>query len=175
MTGSSEVSRANLSSRKYHILLVRRTPRSGANFSVLGLQHGAGPGNRRDGEPPIFNYGLVNYVQPDVKNYPRFIELVELAKQFEVSGPVLEQFEFFHGYSVLQRATELQAPETADDAARLRSANLTLAMFKEAIVLFERGKGHADRTAGLEFQVFMDNAVQYLDIQERLIERANRQ
>ena len=100
--------------------------------------------------------------------------MVELAKQFEVSGPVREQFEFFHGYALFQYGIELQAPETADAAARLESANRTLPIFKEAIVLFERGKGHADRTAGLEFQVFMDNAVAYVDIQDAIIRRANR-
>ena len=122
----------------------------------------------------IFAYAFNNYIQPEVKNYPRFIDLIQLAEQFEVSTTTREQYEFFHAYTLYEYADDLQAPEAADDAARLASANLTLPMFREALVHFQRGKGHTDRTEGLQYELRVQNTRDYIDIQERLIERASR-
>ena len=116
----------------------------------------------------IFNYSYVTFVQPAQKNYPRFIELVQLAKDFEVSGETREMFEFFHGFTLFSYAIELQTPETP------ATANRTLPMFQQALVLFQAGKGHADRTAGLQFPQYMENAGVYIEIQEAIIARAAR-
>ncbi len=122
----------------------------------------------------IFRYIINNYVQPDVKNFPRFIELIPLAEGFEVSVPRREEFEFWHGYALFSYALELTAPEDAEDAVRLASANRTLPMFQEALLHLQRGKGHGDRTPGLLYEQRVDNALQFIDIQERIIERASR-
>ena len=116
----------------------------------------------------IFNHAYVSYVQPTEKNWPRFNDLILLSKDFEVSQNLREQFEFYHAYSVFNHAIALQGEETPETATR------TLPMFVQAVGLFQAGKGHADRTAGLEFQQYMDNAAVYIEIQEAIIERANR-
>jgi hypothetical protein len=117
----------------------------------------------------IFSRAYAAHVQPTTKNYPRFIELIQLAKGFEVGAPTREQFDFWHGYSLYQHGMALQpTPET------VASANRTLPMFNEALVLFEQGKGYADRTSGIEYQVYVENTGVYIEIQEAVIERANR-
>jgi len=135
------------------------------------VAHGATPDRAAT---PIFNYGLVNYVQPDVKNFPRFIELIPLAEGFEVSVPRREEFEFWHGYALFPYGVEISAPEDAADAERLASANRTLPMFQEALLHFQRGEGHAGRTEGLAWEQRVENVRAYIEIQERLIARANR-
>ena len=117
----------------------------------------------------IFSYAHTNYVQPTVKNYPRHITLIELAKQFDVSSEFREQYDFWHGYALYQHGVALQpTPET------LESANRTRPMFQEALTYFQRGKGHADRTAGIEYQQYAESATLYIEIQDVVIARANR-
>ena len=117
----------------------------------------------------IFSQAYAAYVQPTVKNYPRFIELIQLAKDFDVSARTRESFDFWHGFSLYNHGVALQpVPETLD------SANRTLPMFKGALALFQRGKGYADRTASINFQQFMEATGQYIEIQEAVILRANR-
>ena len=117
----------------------------------------------------IFSQAYAVHVQPTTKNYPRFIELIQLAKGFDVSVQTRESFDFWHGFSLYQRGMELQpTPET------VASANRTLPMFNEALVLFRRGKGYADRTASINLQQFVEAAGTYIEIQEAVIARANR-
>ena len=117
----------------------------------------------------IFNYAYTTFFAPtEGKNLLRFIELVELAKEFELSGDVREQYEFYHGYALLTHAIAVQEAMTAESASR------SLPMFREAGRLFERGKGYVDRTAGLEYQQFATNATDYIEIQDAVIARANR-
>ena len=47
-------------------------------------------------------------------------------------------------------------------------------MFREALPLFQRGKGYADRTEGINYQVFADAIATYIEIQEAIIARGNR-
>ena len=47
-------------------------------------------------------------------------------------------------------------------------------MFKEALALFQRGKGYADRTASINLQQFVDATGVYIEIQDAIILRANR-
>lgn len=47
-------------------------------------------------------------------------------------------------------------------------------MFQEALLHLQRGEGHAGRTQGLAWEQRVENVRQYIDIQERLIARANR-
>ena len=116
----------------------------------------------------IFSFAYSNYVQPQEKNYSRFIELVLLAKEFEVGLEAREQYDFWHGYSIFTLAIEAQ---TAEDVA---GANRSLPMFRQALGLFQEGKGYADRTASIEYQVYVDNANTYIEIQDAIIRRANR-
>ena len=47
-------------------------------------------------------------------------------------------------------------------------------MFQEALLHFQRGEGHTGRTQGLAWEQRVEDVHQYIDIQERLIVRANR-
>ena len=47
-------------------------------------------------------------------------------------------------------------------------------MFQEALLHFQRGEGHTGRTQGLASERRVEDVRQYIDIQERLIVRANR-
>ena len=117
----------------------------------------------------IFTQAYAAYVQPTQKNYSRFIELIRLAKNFNVSTQAKETYDFWHAFSLYSRGIQLQpVPETVD------SANRTLPMFREALALFQRGKGYADRTASINFQQFMDATGTYIEIQEAVIARAER-
>ncbi len=116
----------------------------------------------------IFAHAYTNYVQPQEKNYPRFIDLIELAKGFEVSTEGREQFDFWHGFSLFNLAIAAQTPETLD------SANRSLPMFQQALAFFQQGKGYADRTASIDYQVYAENTGVYLEIQDAIIRRANR-
>jgi len=117
----------------------------------------------------IFNYAYTTFFAPtEGKNLPRFIELIGLAKDFELSGEVRQQYEFYHGYALLTQAITVQEAMTAE------SANRSLPMFREAGSHFERGKGYVDRTAGLEYQQFATNVTDYIEIQDAVIARANR-
>ena len=137
--------------------------------AVPALQSAVAHGSTPDAAAGmIFAHAFVTYMQPTVKNYPRFIALNALAKQFEVSSAAREQYEFYHGYALYSHAVELQTPETPE------TANRTLPMFREAVTHFQQGKGHADRTAGLEIQQWMDNTTVYIEIQDAIIARANR-
>ena len=116
----------------------------------------------------IFSQAYAAHVQPTTKNYPRFIELIQLAKGFDVSTQARETYDFWHGFSLYQRGIVLQEAET------LEAANRTLPMFREALALFQRGKGYADRTASINFQQFVDATGVYIEIQDAIILRANR-
>ena len=129
------------------------------------VAHGATPDQAAN---MIFSFAYSNYVQPEEKNYPRFIELVLLAKEFEVGLEAREQYDFWHGYSIFTLAIEAQ---TAEDVA---GANRSLPMFRQALGLFQEGKGYADRTASIEYQVYVDNTNTYIEIQDAIIRRANR-
>jgi tetratricopeptide (TPR) repeat protein len=116
----------------------------------------------------IFTQAYAAHVQPTAKNYPRFIELISLAKDFDVSAQARETYDFWHAFSLYQHGIVLQESET------IGSANRTLPMFRNALALFRRGKGYADRTASINFQQFIDATGTYIEIQEAIIARANR-
>jgi tetratricopeptide (TPR) repeat protein len=116
----------------------------------------------------IFSQAYAAHVQPTTKNYPRFIELIGLAKDFDVSAQARETYDFWHAFSLYQHGIVLQESET------LEAANRTLPMFRNALTFFQRGKGYADRTASINFQQFVDATTTYIEIQEAIIARAAR-
>ena len=116
----------------------------------------------------IFGHAYATYIQPTEKNYLRFIELIRLAKDFEVSAQALETYAFWHGYSLYNRGMAIQTPETVETATR------SLPLFQEALGLFQQGKGYADRTPGITLQQYVENTGVYIEIQEAIIKRGQR-
>ena len=53
----------------------------------------------------------------------------------------------------------------------LETANRSLPMFQQALTLFRRSKGYADRTPSINYQQFIDAAGTYIEIQEAIIKR----
>ncbi len=113
----------------------------------------------------IFANGHSRYIQPDPKNYVEFIDVIQLAKSFEVSSMAQQTYDFWHGYAVFQRGIQLNAPEN------LESANLTLPMFREALGLFQSSKDYADSQPSINYAQFIENTGVYIEIQEAIIKR----
>ena len=113
----------------------------------------------------IFSHAYTRYVQPNDKNYARFIQLIVLAKEFDVTTQAREQFDFWHGYALYNRGMAVGSPETVE------SANRSLPMFQQALTLFQRSKGYADRTSGIPYQQLVEGAGVYIEIQEAIIKR----
>ena len=116
----------------------------------------------------IFSHAYSRNIQPTEKNYVRFIELIRLAKDFEVSTQALESYDFWHAFSLYMRGMAIQSPETVETATR------SLPLFQEALGLFRQGKGYADRTPGITFQQYVENTGVYIEIQEAIIKRGRR-
>ena len=113
----------------------------------------------------IFSHAYSHYIQPTDKNYRRFIDLIGRAKQFEVTTQIREQFDFWHAYSLYYQGMAVGTPET------LASANRSLPMFQQAVMLFRRSKPYADRTPSINYQQFIEAAGTYVEIQEAIIKR----
>jgi tetratricopeptide (TPR) repeat protein len=113
----------------------------------------------------IFGRAYSTYVQPDEKNYPRFVELIRLAKDFGVTVEIQEKYDFWHAYSLYNIGLVAQQPENVDSAER------SLPMFREALGLFQQGKGYADRTPGISHAQFSEGSTTYIEIQEAIIKR----
>ncbi len=113
----------------------------------------------------IFSRAYAQNIQPAEKNYGRFIELITLAKDFDVSQQARESYDFWHAFSLYSLGVTLQAPETVETARR------SLPVFQQALALFRQGKGYADRTPSITFQQYIENCGVYIEIQEALIKR----
>ena len=113
----------------------------------------------------IFGRAYSSYIQPNEKNYSRFVELIRLAKDFEVTVETREQYDFWHAYSLYNIGIVAQQPENVDSAER------SLPMFREALSLFQRAKGYADRTPSINYAQFSEASTTYIEIQEAIIKR----
>jgi tetratricopeptide (TPR) repeat protein len=113
----------------------------------------------------IFGRAYSNYIQPNEKNYGRFIELIRLAKDFELTAETREQYDFWHAYSLYNIGIVAQQPENVDSAQR------SLPMFREALSLFQESKGYADRTPSINYAQFSEASTTYIEIQEAIIKR----
>ena len=130
------------------------------------LQKSVGQGSDPDqAGTMIFGRAYSNYIQPDEKNYSRFIELIRVAKDFQVTTETREQYDFWHGFSLYNLGLAAQLEETVASAER------SLPMFREALSLFQESKGYADRTPSINYAQFSDASTTYIEIQEAIIKR----
>ena len=113
----------------------------------------------------IFGRAYSNYIQPDEKNYSRFIDLISLAKDFQITTETREQYDFWHGFSLYNLGLAVQLEETVTSAER------SLPMFRQALSLFQQSKGYADRTPSINYAQFSDASTTYIEIQEAIIKR----
>jgi tetratricopeptide (TPR) repeat protein len=131
-------------------------------FLRMAVEHGTSADQAGN---MIFANAHSRYIQPDQKNYRKFIEVIQVAKSFDVTPTVRQTFDFWHGYAVFQRGIALNAPEDVE------SANLTLPMFREALRLFQASKDYADAQPSINYAQFIENTGVYIEIQEALIKR----
>ncbi len=130
------------------------------------LQKSVGQGSDPDqAGTMIFGRAYSNYIQPDEKNYSRFIALIRVAKDFQVTTETREQYDFWHGFSLYNLGLAAQLEETVASAER------SLPMFREALSLFQESKGYADRTPSINYAQFSDASTTYIEIQEAIIKR----
>lgn len=103
-------------------------------------------------------------------DYGYTIKMIEMAKTFEgeIEAEVVRgELDFWHGYSLYERAKGIQAPET------LQSAQQALPLFQAAARLLglARVAAYADNTPTVRLQQLRDAIQQYIEIQEALIQR----
>lgn len=81
-----------------------------------------------------------------------------------ISAEMTAQLNFWHGYSIYQKAVKDQEPQT------LQTAQATLPRFNEAVGLL-RQSGNYPSTVNVNLQQLLDNAATFIEIQEAIIKR----
>ncbi len=100
------------------------------------------------------------------KSWTTAINLFEKARDFEVSTEQHEELDFWLGYSLLQRATAAQAPQT------VQSAQSALPMFQRARSLLAGARAYDQRQGGrMQVGQLVQATDQYIAIQEAVIKR----
>ena len=115
----------------------------------------------------IFADAYTKGIQPDPKRWDYAIRMITAAKQFEVGEQKQEQLDFWHGWSLYNRAIPLQDPNT------LETARATLPQFQQALRFFQSSRAYASRQ-GINLQQLLDAASTYVEIQEAIIQRGGR-
>lgn len=98
------------------------------------------------------------------------LRLIDLARTMEPQDAVMRsQLDFWQGVAMYLRGVQLEAPQT------LQTAQQTLPMFQEAIRLLQAGTAYArspqGAQAGRNHQQYLNNAQQYIEIQDAIIKR----
>ena len=114
----------------------------------------------------IFSHAYGNYIQ-ERTNIQRGVELIEEAKEFNVSTEFREQLNFFHGYALMRLGEQIQQPQSLETARR------SLPIFQRAREMVQAGEGHAQRT-GQSVAGLLDPIDTYIEIQEAIIAREGR-
>lgn len=81
-----------------------------------------------------------------------------------LSQEMMNQLNFWHGYSIYQMAVAQQEPQT------LETARATLPKFNQAVQLL-RQSGNYPSTVNVNLQQLLDNAQTYIEIQDAIIKR----
>ena len=115
----------------------------------------------------IFADAYTKGIQPDAKRWDYAIRMITAAKQFEVGEQMQEQLDFWHGWSLYNRAMPAQDPNT------LETARATLPRFQQALRLFQSSRNYASRQ-DINLQQLLDAASTYVEIQEAIIRRGGR-
>jgi tetratricopeptide (TPR) repeat protein len=134
------------------------------------LQGAVANGAAPDEVARIFFAEAANKHMQAPENWPEAIRFMELAKQFEVTNESMQEFHFYHGYALYQRAFSLQP--TGDAAVTLAVARQTLPMFQEARRLIELSRpwAQANNRIGNVNQI-AEAAATYVEIMELTIAR----
>lgn len=111
----------------------------------------------------IFNDAYQNGYQQE--NYGYAIEAMGAAKQLpNLPQALIEQLNFWHGFSLYQQGVQEQAPQT------LQTAEATLPKFREALRLLN-ASGNYPASVNVQLSQLVENANTYIEIQEAIIQR----
>jgi tetratricopeptide (TPR) repeat protein len=117
----------------------------------------------------LFAEAANKHMQPP-ENWAAAIGLLETAKQFPVSQEQMQEFNFFHGYALYQRAVSLQPANDAPPTVAI--ARQTMPLFQEAKRLVEASRPWAQRTNRVGNVDQISNAAdQYVEIMGLTIQR----
>jgi tetratricopeptide (TPR) repeat protein len=112
----------------------------------------------------VWNHGILEGVQPEKWSYA--IDVLRLAKDFEISDDMRQQVDFYLGYSILKNAISRQEPQTKETALA------TLPRFQEALRLLQTTAGFAQKRNMENDRVqLISNINTYIEIQEAIIKR----
>lgn len=99
-------------------------------------------------------------------NWDYAIPLLEAVRsEFQVSQDQREEFAFWLGFTIYNKAMKDQEPNTP------QSARATLPAFQRAKRLFEEARPYGQRSPGSNLAQFLSATDQYIEIQEALIRR----
>lgn len=111
----------------------------------------------------IFNEAYQNGYQED--DYAYAIEGLSAAKEIpNLPEELVDQINFWHGFSLYQEAVEEQEPQT------LETAEATLPKFQRALELLQ-DSGEYPESVNVSLSQLTENANTYIEIQEAIIQR----
>lgn len=111
----------------------------------------------------IFNEAYTNGYQKN--NYAYAIQAMGAAKQLpNLPQALVEQLNFWHGFSLYQQGVQEQEPQT------LQSAQATLPKFQEALRLLNQS-GAYPASVNVNLSQLLENANTYVEIQDAIIKR----
>ena len=110
----------------------------------------------------VFGEAVNNGVRQ--QNYAYAVTGLQAAKSFQVDAATRQEFDFWHGYTLYNRAIQVQDPQT------LESAREALPIFEQARDLLNAGRAAAGRS-GVNIQQLLDAVGQYIEIQQVIIRR----
>lgn len=93
------------------------------------------------------------------------LNVLEHAYDFDMGQDMEAQVDFWYGFSLYQRAREVESPQT------LESAEQALPMFRRAREYFQSSQPYASSNPQINLDQFLNNADQYIEIQEAIIQR----
>lgn len=112
----------------------------------------------------VFINGYQEGIQPE--DWGHAIEVMRLAKEFEISDDMRQQVDFWLAYAVLKAAIIQQEPQTKE------SAQATLPRFQQALQLMQGASGYAQReNLDDTRRQLIGNINTYIEIQEAIIKR----
>jgi len=98
-------------------------------------------------------------------NYDYAVKVIAAAKEIPNLGtPLMQQLNFWHGYSIYQAALEEQKPST------LATAKSTLPKFQKALNLLQQ-VGDYPKTVNVNMTQFLTGVNTYIEIQQAIIKR----
>jgi tetratricopeptide (TPR) repeat protein len=130
---------------------------------VLSIAAANNPQQAQQAAQMIFADAYQNGVEKD--DYGYTASATEAAKRLpNLSDAMMNQLNFWHGYSIYKDAVEEQTPST------LETANATLPRFNAALGLLNQSGDYAE-SVGVNLPQLIENAGTYIEIQEAIIKR----